>query len=413
MSHTNQPILSPDEALSIILEHTTILDHESVPLVDASGRRLSADVISDINVPPHDNSAMDGYALVAKSTTGATRTTPARLTVTGEIRAGGDPSPVLADSRSCIRIMTGAPIPGGADAVVQVEDTGESGSTVSVFREVGTGENVRRAGEDIRQGAAVLARGERLGSGEIGLLASLNHVMVPVFRQPRVAIISTGDEIAEVGGALSHGQIRNSNAYSVAAEARKYGALPSYIGIARDTMEDTRQKLSSALGHDIIITSGGISMGKYDYVGASMMELGVEIMIQTIRMKPGKPCVFGVRDSTLFFGLPGNPVSSIVSFIQFVRPAILKMTGASKLSKPVLNAILHEDIQKKAGRVHYLRGRFFIENGVIHVTTTGPQGSGILRSMKDANCLIILPEESSGARRGDIVSVQLIHHEEI
>ncbi len=406
-------MVSVEEAKEIILSHTPSLSSEMVPLFDAPGRVLSRDIISGVNIPAVDNSAMDGYAIVASDTEGASRERPVRLAVCGEIKAGHAVTlPDVAPGRA-VRIMTGAPVPHGADSVAQFEDTAEGDGHVLIFRGFPPGENIRRAGEDLRKGDIALSKGVRLGSAEMGLLASLNSTFVPVSRRPEVAILSTGDEIVDLGAELKNGQIRNSNAYTLYSEIVKYGGIPRYMGIAPDNREATTAILEEAMESDVVVTTGGVSMGRYDFVSDALAGLGVGIMIDTIRMKPGKPCVFGRRGKTLFFGLPGNPVSTMVSFLQFVRPALLRMTGALRIDKPLVRATLTEEIRKKTGRTHFIRGVFSLKNGLFAVSSTGPQGSGILRSMSDANCLIIIPEDVGVVRAGEAVLVQLIEHEEV
>lgn len=414
MTEKMKTFVTFETAYRTILESVTECGSETVSLGDASGRILYQDIRSQIDIPPLDNSAMDGFALHWSDTRGATRERPVELQICGEIQAGGDFTGVRLEKRSAVRIMTGAPIPDGADAVIPVEFILEDASrgTISVFQELQQHENIRYAGEDIKAGQVVLTKGTKLRSAETGLLASLNISEIPVYRKPRVAIISTGDEIAEVGAACKPGQIRNSNAYTLSSEIKKYNALPHYIGIARDSMSVTKELFSKALEYDMVISTGGVSMGKYDLVKDVLMELGAEISFGSIRMKPGKPVIFGSRKNTLVFGLPGNPVSTMVSFIQFVRPALLKMSGARYLKKPEMLAIADNDLNKKPGRKEFLRGFFSIVDGMVHVSTTGPQGSGILRSMSEANCLIVLGEESTGCRKGERVPIQLINHEE-
>ncbi|MDM7988260.1 MAG: molybdopterin molybdotransferase MoeA [Smithella sp.] len=415
MGDSQNKFVPVDKALNIILEQAMLLGSERVMLSELYGRIVSEDVLSDINVPPFDNSAMDGYAVRHSDTAGAGPERPAHLTVVGEIQAGMDQRNIEVAERTAVRIMTGALLPKGADSVVPVEFTEEDlpGKTVAVFNEVGKNENIRFAGEDIKNGQVVLPRGAKCSSADIGLLASLNRDAVLVHRRPRVAIITTGDEIVEVGETLQPGQIRNSNAHTLSAEVRKYNGIPFYLGIAKDSLKTTKEKFMEALKYDIVISTGGVSLGKYDLVKDVLIDLGVAIKIETIKMKPGKPMIFGVRDRTLFFGLPGNPVSTMVSFIEFVRPALLKMTGAGKLRKPELFAVADHAIRKKTGRREFFRGYFFTRNGELHVNTTGPQGSGILHSMREANCLIVLPEENDGCAAGDRVLIQLIYHEEI
>jgi molybdopterin molybdotransferase len=412
MKKNRTPMVTPGDALNLILTHITPLDAEAVPLLGAAGRVLAEKIVSGMNIPPFDNSAMDGYALVAASTRGASKDQPARLFVTGEIKAGDAPC-ALPASGSAMRIMTGAPVPSGCDAVVPVEDTSEKDGNVLIHIEARPGDHIRRAGEDIPSGSTVLRAGRRITPADAGLMASLDFTLVPVRKQPRVGIISTGNEIVDPGEPLREGQIRNSNASTLHGEILKCGALPHYLGIARDTEDDTRRIIAGAEKCDVIITTGGVSMGLYDFVPGVLRELGIELIFETIRMKPGKPCVFGALGSRLYFGLPGNPVSTMVSFIQFVRPALLALMGAELLAKPLVSAVLDEPIKKKKGRAHYIRGFFTLKKGMFHVTSTGPQGSGMLRSMSDANCLIILPEETEKAAAGDAVTIQLIHHDEV
>jgi molybdopterin molybdotransferase len=413
MNRSGTNTFTPGEALRIILESSARIDGiEDASIFDSAGRILGEDIISDINIPPLDNSAMDGYAVISSDTRGASNTNPAVLPVIAEIQAGGSYDKIYVNAKTAVRIMTGAPIPAGADSVIQFEDTREDNKSVYIFREVMKGENIRLAGEDIPKGKKMLTAGRRLNSADAGLIASLNRKSVKVRPRPRIAIISTGDEIADIGETSAEGIIRNSNAYVLYTEIKKY-AIPHIIGIARDNLKDTVDMLRAGLDHDVMITTGGVSMGKYDFVKEAASELGIGIMVENILMKPGKPCVFGMKGSKLFFGLPGNPVSTLVSFIQFVRPAILTLMGASKTSKPEVLAILDDDISKKPGRMHFVRGYYSIINGNIHVATTGPQGSGILRSMSEANCLILVPSDTEHVKAGEKVMIQLIHHEEI
>ena len=406
-------MISVEKAHEIILDSVRKLDGEKVEILQAAGRVLFKEIISDINIPPLDNSAMDGYAIIASDTENASKTSPAVLPITGEIQAGGDFENTFVVKGKAVRIMTGAPVPKGADSVVQFEDTEESDEIVKVFRKVKKGENIRLAGEDVKNGNTVFLKGRILKSADIGIFASLNLTEVEVFRLPSIALVSTGDEIAEVGDVIKPGQIRNSNAYSILSELKKYNLPAVYLGIVRDDRDAVRKIFTKALESDIVITTGGVSMGKYDFVREIMTELGVEIKIDSIKMKPGKPLAFGTKGGTLFFGLPGNPVSAMVSFSQFVRPALFKMTGAIKFSKPEVFAILEEDIKKKPGRRHFMRGVFSVKDGMFYVRTTGDQGSGILKSMSEANCLMIFPEENDILKKGEKIIIQLTEHGEI
>ena len=406
-------LISVDEAVNIVLSSVVETPGENVTIFEAAGRVLARDIVADISIPPVDNSGMDGYAVRHESAVGASRDKPVELVIKGESKAGTAFDGGALEPGLAVRIMTGAPIPPGADAVIPVEDTEERGDSVLLFSSLEEGDNIRRAGEDILSGSTVLKKGHRLKPADIGLLASLNYTSIPVFSSPSVAIISTGDELVDPGREIGPGQIRNSSAYALYAEVLKCNARPVYLGIARDSFNETKEIFTRALECDIVLTTGGVSMGKYDFVKDVMAELGIDIIVDKILMKPGKPLVFGTKGSRLIFGLPGNPVSSLVSFVQFVRPAILKSMGAGRIHKPLINAVLREDIHKKPERRHFARGFFTVEDGKIFVSPTGAQGSGILTSMSHANCFIILHEGATYYRAGETVTIQLIHHEEI
>ena len=402
-----------EEALEIILASVKPLSYETVSIMEASSRVLYEDIVADIMVPPLDDSAMDGYAIIADDTHGASKNSPVRLRIVGEIQAGGSIAGKRVSNGTAIRIMTGAPIPEGADSVVQFEDTEEKDGYVEIFRETLKYINYRFAGENIKKGDAVLRKGDRLRSADIGVLASLNYDAVKVYKQPTVSIISTGDELADVGQELQTGQIRDVNAYTLYSEIKKYNALPIYLGIAKDTLKDTKEIFLKALKSDVVISTGGVSMGRYDFVKEIYSDLDIEAQFEWVKVKPGRPCSFGKRESKLIFGLPGNPVSTLTSFIQFVRPALLRMMGAKKIRKPIVNAFLEEDIKKPSGKVHLLRGHFTIRDNTFFVSTTGNQKSSVLRSMSAANCLIVVPEDVTQIKAGETVSIQLIDHDEI
>ena len=402
------------EAQSIILASVTPLGGERVPLLEAANRVLREDIVSSVMLPPRDCSAMDGYALRAADTREATREHPVRLRVTGEIQAGGSPQGLKVEPGDAVRIMTGAPMPAGADAVVRFEDSEEDDGWVRVFRPLRVYQNYRHAGENIERGELVLRQGERLNSADIGILASLNHDTVQVYRRPRVAIISTGDELVGLGQDMAPGQIRDVNAHALYAEVMKYKGLPTLLGIARDSRAEVRALFSQALDYDLVLSSGGGSMGRYDYVKDVYGDLGIELEFERVNIKPGKPCSFGTREGKLFFSLPGNPLSAMTTFIQFVRPALLRLMGTRNIFKPVVWAVLDEDISKKpSSGLRLLRGCFTLQGHEFHVITTGNQKSGIFKSMRDANCLIVVPKDSGPLRAGDQVMIQLIAHGEI
>jgi len=405
--------VSVEEAQRIILDAVSPLGGETISIVESFNRILHEDIVSETMIPPVDDSAMDGYAVIAADTAGASRNNPVRLRVLGEIRAGGSAAGMRVAAGTAIRIMTGGPLPEGADSVIPFEDTEEKSGYVEVFSESARNGNCKRAGENIKKGERVLQKGDRLRSADVGILASLGYDTVRVYKQPEVSIISTGDELAEVGEKMQTGQIRNINAYTLYSEVRKYNAVPHYLGIARDTMKDVREMLLKALDSDVAISTGGVSMGKYDFVKEIYSDLEVEILFEWINVKPGRPCTFGKRGNKLVFGLPGYPVPTLTSFIQFVRPALLKLMGAKKINKPIVGAFLEEDISKQPGAVNLLRGSFTIRNDEFYVSTTGNQKSSELRSMSKANCLIIIPESRTRIKAGEKVAIQLIDHDEI
>lgn len=406
--------VSVQEALKIVLNSVKPLGGESVSITEAFNRVLYEDILSDIMIPPLDCSAMDGYALMAKDTMGASDNNPKKLKLIGETQAGALPAGIRVSTGTAIRIMTGAPMPQGADSVIKFEDASEESGHVIIYRETTQYENYRQAGEHIPKGDNVLRRGDRLSSADIGILASLDRNKVKVYKQPTVSIISTGDELAGLGQEVRNGQIRDVNAYALYAEIKKYNGLPEYLGIAKDTFADTKNLFLKALHSDVVISTGGSSMGRYDFIKEIYYDLGVELLFKWVKVKPGKPCVFGKKGGKLFFGLPGNPVACLTSFIQFVRPALLKLMGANRVNKPIVNALLKETIRKKPSeKAHLLRGYFTIANNELYVTTTGDQKSSIFRSMSQANCLIIFPENTAQIMAGEKVAIQLLDHDEI
>ena len=416
-------MITPEEALKAIIEKVKLLPAQSTPLAETLGLVLAENITSRDNIPPFDNSAMDGYAVRVADIAGATYANPVMLEVVADIKAGdvGDAEIV---SGTAARIMTGAQVPAGADAVVKVEDTTtkESGERdkfvtnggsvmlpVEIKASARPGENIRRAGEDIAAGAAVLSQGTAIGPAEIGVLASLGFASVSVYRRARVAVITTGDELIEIAEALKPGKIRNSNAYSLAAQIETAGAEPIRLGIAADTKEDVRNRIATALAKaDVILTTGGVSVGQYDVVKDVLEEMGAERIFWKVAQKPGKPLGFWLLDNAFIFGLPGNPVASMVCFEEYVRPAVRKMMGYSRLFRPSVDAILTADIKKKKGRVHLIRVMTEIKNGEYFAASTGPQGSGILKSMVLADGLAIVPADVEFVAAGEKVRTRLI-----
>lgn len=395
--------ITVDEALTRILAAMPALPAHDAPLLEALGAVLAEDATADQDVPPFTNSAMDGYAVRADDVA----TAPARLRVVGDIAAGAAAARAVGPGEA-MRIMTGAPMPGGADTVVRVEDTDNGMDVVTVARATERGVSVRRRGEDLRAGEAVVARGTVLRPAEIGVLATTGRARVRVIRRPRVAVLSTGDEVAELGAPLGPGQIRDANRYSLSAAVRAAGGVPWTLGIVRDTAEALRTALREAVAADAIVTSGGVSVGDHDHVKPVVSELGT-MDFWSIAIRPGRPLAFGeLRDGDRripIFGLPGNPVSSLLTFELFVRPALLRMAGHASVARPRARARLLEPIDKPGRLRFFARGIHDAAQGTVR--TTGPQGSGILRSMSLANCLIDLPEGRDRHAAGETVDLIL------
>ena len=379
---------------------------------------LDENIIARENIPPFPNSAMDGYAVRTGDTAGAGRKTPVLLTVIDDLPAGKVTNRRLGE-KEAIRIMTGAPLPWGADAVVKVEDASEprmakrAAQTVKIFNKVRKGENVRWAGESVKRGEKVLKKGAVLRPQEIGMLAALGFSTAKVIPAPRVAIISTGDELQEIGGKLAPGKIRDCNRYSLASLVAEYGGIPIPLGITRDRKPELRARLRKALSCDLVLTSGGISVGKYDLVRKVMHEMSGRINVWQVAMKPGKPLSFGTIHGTPVFGLPGNPVSVIVSFWQFVRPALLKIQGKKKLKKPFVEAVLTEDCDEVSERTHLVRAVVTRAGEKYFARPAGDQGSGILRSLVMSNALLLIPPGRGPLKKGERIRVMLVEEPEI
>ncbi|MCB8947411.1 MAG: molybdopterin molybdotransferase MoeA [Ardenticatenaceae bacterium] len=391
--------LTVQEALTAVLAGVSVLPAEQVPLLAALGRVLAQDVVAKDSLPPFSNSSMDGYALRAADLSGASAEKPATLQVVGDVAAGAVLD-VTVEPGTAVRIMTGAPVPAGADAVVPVEDTNESWrdrerplpEQIQVNRSVQAGDYIRHPGEDIEAGQAILAQGHILRPQEVGVLASLGIGQIAVVRRPKVAILATGDELLEIDQPLQPGKIRNSNGYTQAAQIMALGAEPVQLGIARDTETAVREKLQAGLdaGVDLFISSAGVSVGAYDVVKAVLEEEG-NIGFWRVRMRPGKPLAYGTYHGVPYLGLPGNPVSAMVSFERFARAAIRKMAGHTQLDRPTITVTVQEDIDSD-GRESYIRAVVTHDENGYQATTTGAQGSHMMTSLVKANALLIVPE---------------------
>ncbi len=387
-----------NEAIDLVLATARPLGAERVSVTGALGRAAAADVTSAADVPSFDNSAMDGFALRAADLERAARE---GLPVVAEIPAGTVARAPL-EAGQAARIMTGAPLPEGADTVVQVEHVEEPPGRVLVRTAPRPGANVRHAGEDVRRGDIVVPRGAPLGPAEIGMLVSVGLEEVDVARRPRVAILATGSELVPVGRPLGPGQIHNSNTFTAWGQTLAAGGEPVVLGIAPDDRGETRRLIARALEEDVVITSGGVSVGDYDFVKQVEEELGVERRFWGVATRPGKPVAFGVHGDRLVFGLPGNPVSAMVSFELYVRPALLAMQGRRDLWRPWLRAAAVEPVGATRDRVEVRRCLLLRDgDGAWRFTTTGPQGSAILRSMVLADGLVFVPADHAGGRPGD------------
>lgn len=396
------------EAQKTVFEATKTLGLEKISLFDAFGRVLGEDIIAARDNPPWDNSAMDGFAVRwedIKQEHAITK--PVALKVIEDVPAGTVATKSVGPGQA-IRIMTGALIPKGADTVVKVEETEPSEDTVKIFKEVERGGNIRPQGEDVKKGDCIIAKGTQIRPAEAGMLAILAKSLVLVYQRPRVAILSTGDELADLDERFDEEKIINSNSYGTAAAVQEAGGIPILLGIAKDQPAALKEKISHGLNADILVLSGGVSMGDYDFTKAVFKDLGAEMNFWKLAIRPGQPLAFGKIQGKLAFGLPGNPVSSMVTFEQLVRPAMLKMGGYRSYGRPVVQAVFQEKFSKRTDRRHFLRGILSRENNVLTVRTTGDQGSGILTSMVKANGLIDVPEEVERLSPGDIVNVQVL-----
>jgi len=391
-----------EAARSIILNNVAPLGSERVALLDSPGMIIAEDIIAPWDMPRFDNSAMDGFAVRA-----ADCLAPASLQITGYIPAGGAATTPL-EPGCAIRIMTGAPIPSGCDAVVPVEETQESDGRVRIKAEVARRQHIRFMGEDVRCGETIIPAGTLIRPPEISMLASFGKAFVPVFRKARVAILSTGDELIELGEPLEAGRIINSNALSLAASVMETGGIPVILGIARDNRESHREKMLEGLKADLLITSAGVSAGDRDLVRDILAELGVTQIFWRVDIKPGGPTAFGMKDGKPVFSLPGNPVSTMVTFEEFVRPALLKMMGHRRVIKPFVRAVLKSPARKKPGKINFLRVRLSSEKGRYLAYSSGDQNTGILKTMLMADAIAMLPADRSEFSAGEEVDVHIL-----
>ncbi len=397
--------LAAGEAARRILDDVRRQPPLRMPLDDALDAVLAEDVVSPLDIPSWTNSAMDGYATRGDDVRGASSERPVRLRVVEQLPAGRFPSRAIG-AGECARIFTGAPLPDGADTVVRQEDTDEGAETVTIVRDRDVGVNIRRRGEDIRRGTTVLRAGTELGPAELGVLASLAVAHPLVYRRPRVAILGSGDEIVDVDQPeeiLSGRKTASSNTHTLVALVRRAGAEPVNLGIARDTPESLREKLMGAMDADLLVTTAGISVGEHDYLRSVLDDLGAEQRFWKLRMRPGAPVGFGLLRGVPWIGLPGNPVSTMVTFELFVRPAIRKMAGHLLPFRRGVPVRVAEPIGLKPRLQHFLRAVVTDGPEGAEARLTGPQGSGILTSMVLANALLVIPEGQFETPAGAVV----------
>jgi molybdopterin molybdotransferase len=396
--------LSVTNAQQRILECVHKLDIESVGLERSTGRVLAYDVRANRDLPPYDVSAMDGYAVRSADLAKI----PAMLEVIEDIKAGDLPAKTV-QTGQCARIMTGAPVPQGADAVIRVEETRPSTKNlVQINAAVKPGNDVRLRGEGMRNGDVVLTAGTEITPGVTGVLATVKQSQVQVYRHPRVAILSTGNELEDIDDPVDPNKIPNSNSYALMAQLQALGIEPDLLGIARDEPAELEEYLQRGLRFDVLLVSGGTSVGVHDYVRPIIESLGVEMKFWRVAMKPGHPVAFGVTAHTRFFGLPGNPVSSMVCFEQFVAPALRRMMGHQRLFRRTIAARMTHSIKHQPGRTEFVRVTLAKEASGYAATSTGAQGSGMLLSMAMADGLLVIPAESTGLSADSEVTVQLL-----
>jgi len=390
-------------ARSIILQSVSVLPSEPVALPDLVGRVIAEEIRAPWDMPRWNNSAMDGFAVRAEDCV-ANRP----LTIEGYIPAGGNAVGLRVKPGVAVKIMTGAPAPTGCDAIVPVEETAEKDGRLVITGRVRPGDHLRIRGEDVRQDELVIDAGTVLRPAEINMLAAFGNRTVAVFRRAKVAILSTGDELVEPGEEIGPGQIYNSNDYSIAAAVRELGGEPLLLGIAGDDHASLAGKINAGLEADALITTAGVSMGDRDLVCDVLQSLGVERRFWKVDIKPGRPTAFGLKNGKPVFSLPGNPVSSMITFDQFVRPALLKMMGHQRVIMPSVRAVMQETVTKKPGRVQFLRVRVVDDGKMLRASSSGDQNTGILRTLLRANGIAFLPADLEQVTAGEEVDVQLI-----
>jgi molybdopterin molybdotransferase len=400
-------MISADEALAQVIGSVSALGVERVSIRDAMGRILAEEIRSSRDIPGFDNSAMDGYAVRAADVAAAGERNPKRLRVTETVAAGSMPTLVVGSGEAA-RIMTGAPVPQGADSIVPVERTRSSDGMVEILAEPKLNEFVRPRGEDLRAGEMVMEPGRRLSPSDVGMLASLNHAMVDVSRRPRVSIVATGDELVDVDQAPSGAQVVNSSAYALAAAVTEAGGETVILKVARDTRDEIRARLTEAMALDAVLSTGGVSVGDFDHVKQILDEMGMRTLFHGVAQKPGRPLKYGLIGPRPVFGLPGNPVSTLVCFYLYVRPALLKMGGHHALGLSRTTARCAVDIKVANNLTEFVRVKLERRDGVVYALPAGSQGSNILSSLSRADGLLVGPARDSVLKAGAQATVLLL-----
>jgi len=396
--------LQATEAQHLILHSVIALGVETVQLDQSVGRVLAQEIHANRDLPPYDVSAMDGFALRSADLAGV----PVVLEIIEDIKAGDLPGKIL-QTGQCARIMTGAPVPVGADAVIRVEETQEAGATaVRINKAVKPGNDIRLRGENMKDGDVVLTAGTEITPGVIGVLATVKAARFSVFRRPRVAILSTGNELEGMDEAVDLNKIPNANSYALMAQVQALGIEPVLLGIARDDPAELEQYLKRGLEYDVLLVSGGTSVGVHDYVRPTIEKLGVEMKFWRLAIRPGHPLAFGTTHKTAVFGLPGNPVSSMVCFEQFVIPALRQMMGNKRLYRRTVTARVAHDVKFRPGRTEFIRVQLTRDDNGYIASSTGTQSSGVLLSMARADGLMVIPSDSTGLAAGAQAVGQLL-----
>lgn len=405
--------ISLEEALDILLKENNQTEPIHVPLLDSLGSVLAEDIVSDMNMPPFNKSPLDGYAVRAEDIQGASQETPVTLQVIDFVPAGHVSSQKL-EKGEAIRIMTGAKIPEGADVVVRFEDTEFTDKEVKIYTPLCSNSNISKLGEDMKIGDIVMKKGMPIDAPEIGILATLGKSFVQVYRKPRVAILPTGDELVDIQEVLTDGKIRNSNSYTIAAQIKKIGAKPLMLGICDDGIEAIKEKLKSALSWaDIIITTGGVSVGDCDLVKEAFQEVGAEMLFWRVRMKPGTPIAVAKYENKLLFGLSGNPAAAYITFEQFVRPIILKKMGREKYKLMKVESILESSFSKISNQNRFVRANTYYRDGKYYTQFPSKHSSGVLSSLSGTNSLFYIPSGTGPYKEGQNIIVQLLDYPEV